>query len=381
MAPVIFSLRKIAFAAGVLAAASAPALAQEAATDSALKLTGFMSIVGGRVLGSGLGADYTGAPTIAGEQCPCYVADWHNAGVYGHSFALDQESRAGIQAKYTVNRDLNLVAQVVVRATDFKPSVQWAYAAYAVNKNWEVQFGRKRIPLYFYSDFQDVGAAYPWVSPPPELYGWEAANYNGASVRYKTSLGDTNVTTSMFAGGETVNDSEYYKLFSTGETKIRWRNLVGGDVELTNGPLTVRGVYIQANTNSSNPSIELDEHAHLKAYGIAANLDFDKWFVLSELTQQTRQFDGYRVTTPSLTVGAGYRFGAWTPFINVARYTERTTDSEAYQPTSWKRASLTLRYDVDARSSVKAQLDRHNDRTRNFGDTVNVVRLAYDRLF
>ena len=381
MAPIIFSLRKIAFAAGVLAAVSAPALAQEAAPNSALKLTGFMSIVGGRVLGSGLRDDYVGSPTINGQQCPCYVADWHNAGVYDHSFALDQESRAGIQAKYTVNPDLNLVAQVVIRATDFKPSVQWAYAAYTVNRNWEVQFGRKRIPLYFYSDFQDVGAAYPWVSPPPELYGWEAANYNGASVRFKSAIGETNVTASMFAGGETVNDSEYSKLFSTGETKIRWRNLVGGDVELANGPLTVRGVYIQANTNSVNPSLELDDHAHLKAYGIAANLDFDKWFVLSELTQQTRQFDGYRITTPALTVGAGYRIGAWTPFINFAKYTERTSDSEAYQPSSWKRASLTVRYDLDARSAVKAQFDRYNDRTRNFGDTANVVRLSCDRLF
>jgi len=381
MAPVYCSLRKIAFAAGVVAAASGPALAQEPAADSALKLTGFMSVVGGRVLGSNLGADYTGSPTIAGQQCPCYVADWHNAGVYDHSFALDQESRAGIQAKYTVSRDLNLVAQIVIRATDFKPSVQWAYAAYAVDRNWEVQFGRKRIPLYFYSDFQDVGAAYPWVSTPPELYGWEAANYNGASVRYKNAIGDTNVTASMFAGGETVQDSKYYKLLSTGATKIRWRNLVGGDVELSNGPLTVRGVYMQANINSANPAIGLDDHAHLKAYGIAANLDFDSWFVLSELTQQTRDFDGYRITTPAATVGAGYRFGAWTPFVNVAKYTERTSDSAAYQPISWTRSALTLRYDLDARSSFKAQVDHHKDRTRNFGDTVNVVRLAYDRLF
>ncbi len=380
MAPIHFSLRSIAIAAAV-AAAAAPVQAQEASQDSALKLSGFVSVVGGRVLGSSLGADYTGSSTIAGQACPCYVADWHNAGVYDRSFSLEQESRAGLQAKYTVNRDLNLVAQIVVRATDFKPSVQWAYGAYTVNKNWEVQVGRKRIPLYFYSDFQDVGAAYPWVSTPDELYGWEVANYNGASVRYKNSFGDTNLTASMFTGGETVRDSDYYKLFSTGDTRVTWRNLVGGDVELSNGPLTVRAVYAQANIRSTNASIELDDRARLKAYGVAANLDFDSWFVLSELTQQTRAFDGYRITTPAMTVGAGYRIGAWTPFVNFAKYSERTSDSEAYQPSSYSRKSLTLRYDIDPRSSVKAQVDRHKDRTRNFGDNANVVRLAYDRLF
>jgi predicted porin len=144
--------------------------------------------------------------------------------------------------------------------------------------------------------------------------------------------------------------------------------------------LTVRTVYLQANTRSTNADIELDDRARLKAYGVAANLDFDNWFVLSELTQQTRDYDGYRITTPALTVGAGYRLGAWTPFVNFAKYTERTTDSEAYAPTSWRRASLTLRYDIDPRSSVKAQFDRHQDLTRNFGDTVSVVRVAYDRL-
>ena len=54
------------------------------------------------------------------------------------------------------------------------------------------QVGRKRIPLYYYSDFQDIGLSYPWVSPPPELYGWEVTNYNGGSLRYNDSFGDTN---------------------------------------------------------------------------------------------------------------------------------------------------------------------------------------------
>ncbi|HEY0064862.1 MAG TPA: porin [Telluria sp.] len=382
MAEIKFALRGVALAALVLASTTAPARAQDGEQNSAFKLSGFVSVVGGKVLGSHLGDDYVGESALAGVDCPCYTADWHNAGVYDRSFSLEPESRAGLQARYSINRDLSLTTQIVVRGTDPTPNVQWAYAAWSISKNLEMQIGRKRIPLYFYSDFQDIGVSYPWVAVPPELYGWEVANYNGASIRYKGALGDTNFNASLFTGGETLKDSEYYKLFSTGDTKIRWKKLVGGDVELTRGPLTARMVYMQARVRALNPSIELDEGARLKAYGLAVNLDFDDWFMLSELTQLTRDIDAdYRVTAPALTIGAGYRIGAWTPFINYARYTERSTDIDAYAPTSWTRASATLRYDLDARSALKLQLDRHRDTTRNFGGDVNVFRIAYDRLF
>ncbi|MEJ7806561.1 MAG: hypothetical protein WKG03_11675, partial [Telluria sp.] len=90
---------------------------------------------------------------------------------------------------------------------------------------------------------------------------------------------------------------------------------------------------------------------------------------------------GYRVTAPAMTIGAGYHYGSWTPFVNYARYTERTSDLEIYAPQSFNRASVTLRYDIDARSAVKAQVDRQKDVTRNFGGDSTVVRIAYDRLF
>jgi len=365
----------------MLAAALLAAGARADEADSAFKLSGFVSIVGGRTSGS-LPADYAGPTTIDGKDCPCYTADWGNAGIYRERFSLAPESRAGIQGKYTLTPEVNFVGQVVIRGSDTTPNVQWAYASFAPSKSWEFQLGRKRIPLYFYSDFQDIGASYPWITVPPELYGWEATNYNGASVRYKSTVGDANLSASLFAGKETVKNSLYYRLYYDSRTKVTWSSLIGGDLELTRGPLTLRGVYMQATVRTTNAAIELDDTARLKAYGVAANLDFDNWFMLSELTQLTRDFDaGYRVTAPALTLGAGYHFGAWTPFLNYARYTERTTDADLYAITSYRRASLTLRYDIDARSSVKGQVDRHRDVTHNFGGDVTVMRISYDRLF
>lgn len=365
-----------------LALAVLPAAFAQEAPESKFKLSGFLSIVGGRVIGSDLGADYVGPPAIDENNCPCYTADWGNAGVYRQRWSLAPESRAGIQGKYTVSSELNFVGQLVLRGSDPKPRVQWAYASYSPSKNLEFQFGRKRIPLYYYSDFQDIGSAYPWVTPPPELYGWEATNYNGASLRFKQAVGEANLTASMFAGKETVKDSLYMQLYYDGKTKVTWSKLIGGDLELTRGPLTLRAVYMQSTVLTTNPTIELDDRAKLKAYGLAVNLDLEDWFVLSEITQLTRQFDaGYRVTAPAMTIGAGYHYGNWTPFLNFARYTERTDDPEVYAPQSFRRLSFTLRYDIDARSGVKGQIDKARDVTRNFGGDTTVLRVSYDRLF
>jgi hypothetical protein len=366
---------------GVLGATlSCPAWASD--EDSKLKVTGFMSIVGGRVVGASLGSDYAGPDTIDGKVCPCYTADWSTAGVYREKLTLEPESRAGIQFKYTLSRDVNLVAQIVTRGADPKPDLQWAYGSVALDRQWEVQAGRKRIPLYFYSDYQDIGVSYPWVGVPPELYGWEVTNYNGASVRYKTSVGDTNVSASMFAGREKNKDALYMRLYYGSPTDVTWRKLVGGDIEAAQGALTMRAVYMQADVHSVNIDEGLDDKAALKAFGLAANLDFEDWFVLSELTQLARTFEaGYKVTAPAFTLGAGYRYGNWTPFVNVARYKEKSSDLNVYLPQSYDRMSLTVRYDLDARSALKFQADRNKDVTRNFGGDTTILRVAYDRLF
>lgn len=368
-------------AGAVLALSLLAALPAHADDNDALKVSGFFSLVGGRASGS-LGSGYSGPTRINGENCPCYTADWSNGGVYTSDFSMRPESRAGLQMKYKLSPEWSAVGQITTRAIEATPDLQWAYLSYTPNRNIEIQVGRKRIPIYYYSDFQDVGASYPWVTPPPELYGWEATNFNGASVRFKQDLGDANLSASLFTGRETVKDSGYMQLYYDGKTEVSWKKLLGADLEFSRGPLTVRGVYVQADATSRNPGIALDTLAKLKAYGLAVNLDLDDWFILSELTQLKRDFStGYSVKAPAYTLGAGYRHGAWTPFLNYAKYKEESSDLKAYAPQAYDRWSLTLRYDIDPQSAVKAQFDKARDVTRNFGGDTRVLRIAYDRLF
>lgn len=373
--------RRAAVAAAVLTL-GASAWAQQEAGESKLKISGFLSVVGGQVLDGSLDAAYAGYNPINGQACPCYIADWSNGGVYNKNFSLTPESHAGVQFNYALTDKANLVAQLVTRGTNGNPDLTWAYLGYKLDKNWEVQVGRKRIPLYYYSDFQDVGLSYPWVSPPTELYGWDATNYNGASLRYSHSFGDTSLTASLFGGREDVNKSAYWKLYDLDDVKVSWKNIIGADLELNRGPLTVRGVYMTSDVDTIPLNPAEAYSAKLTAYGIAVNLDMDKWFLLSEVSKLTREspLDGFSYSAPAASIGVGLRLGKWTPFLNYAQYVESAGDA-SYVPATYRRTSATLRYDLNASSGIKLQLDRNLDVTNNLGGTVTVLRLSYDRVF
>ncbi|AGX88004.1 hypothetical protein Cenrod_1926 [Candidatus Symbiobacter mobilis CR] len=359
------------------------------AESSRLQISGYLSLVGGRVW-DGV-PDVYGTAQMLDATCPCYIADWGNAGVYGRDFSITPESRIGLQGTYTLTDTASVTAQIVSRGTDERPTLTWAYASVKLSDAFEVQAGRKRIPLYYYSDFQDIGLSYPWITPPPELYGWEATNYNGASVRYEGNVQGTDVRASLFAGQEKVDDSLYYELLGymdgyQGPTTVKWKNLVGADAEFSRGPLVARLVTMQSDIhidNTADPDDPWEEQQRLRAHGIAVNLDFDSWFVLSEFTKLTRDYpqDGYTVSAPAKTIGAGYRWGAWTPFLNYAKFTEESSDIELYPPTGYKRTSLTLRYDLRPGNAIKVQWDKNTDITKNYGGDGKVLRIAYDLVF
>ncbi|MEF3019424.1 hypothetical protein V3478_33245, partial [Pseudomonas aeruginosa] len=86
--------------------------------------------------------------------------------------------RAGVQGEWQLDPQWSAVAQITARTLqDQHVKLEWAYVTYAPTPEWKLQVGRKRIPLYYYSDFQDVGFAYNTVRPSPDVYGWDVVNY------------------------------------------------------------------------------------------------------------------------------------------------------------------------------------------------------------
>ena len=343
-----------------------------------LKFSGFASIVTGQIVNNAA----PGSDPEPGKSGPIYIADWSNWGAYTKSLSLQPESRAGAQAVVSFSESLRFTGQVVVRGTDSTPALTWAYVAYDLSPEWELQVGRKRIPLYYYSDFQDIGYSYPWVSPPPEVYGWDATNYNGASLRYKTALGGTTIAASLFGGKETVKESRYMISAGLNKADVTWSNIKGGDLEVSKDWLTLRGVLIQAEPsvvdrlNSAN-----NYQQKMTAYGLAANGDFGDIFVLTEFAQNNRTTLSFETKAPCYTLGVGYRLGKWTPFLNFSEYRESTTNP-SYAPVNYMRPALTLSYDVASGASLKLQVDRYLEyRGTAYTTDSTVVRLALDVVF
>lgn len=349
-----------------------------AQSEENFKLSGFASVVGGKVFG---GSDNfpLGNPKYT---APSYVADWFNAGVYEKKFSLKPETRVGVQGTYEFTKQFSATAQITSRAVDADPSLEWAYLTHKTG-NWEFQVGRKRIPLYYYSDFQDIGVAYPWITPPSDLYGWEATNYNGASVRYRVSSGGVNYVASLFAGTEKVKDSRYFGMSSTDTTDLQWKSIIGGDFELSKDWWTLRFVYMQNDVFSRERMSGIEGSQKMQAYGAAFNVDFDDWFVLSEVGQNIRKkatgvSPNYKA--PAYSVTAGYRIGNWTPFASIGNYTERSNDL-GYVPVRWRTTAAGVRYDVNPSNAVKLQYQYNKDVNASWTGNASILRLSYDMVF
>ncbi len=348
------------------------------------KFNGFVSVVAGQVVSGEReqGTDFNGF------ECPCFVADYNNGALYEDGdLAFDKETRAGIQLNVNFSDSFSVVGQAVARASTEEIKLEWIYLSWELQPGWTVQAGRKRIPMYYYSEFQDVGLSYIWVRPPQALYGWEASNYNGGSLRYTGSFGNWSVTASVYGGSEEAEEVGYTRIYDTTYQDIRWENILGGDIEVSHDWFTARFIIM----TSENSITELPDSGEFSeppteqtVMGLAMNADFGSWFVLTEMNVNERKNEafGLDVEAPAAMAGVGWRIGSFTPFISWSRYWDKSADLDAYEPERFVDASFTLRYDVNASNAFKLQIDKLSDESiaEFVGDTT-MVTLAYDMVF
>jgi len=169
--------------------------------------TGFFSLTVGKML--------SGTKGRANDtQCPCFISDYAQAGVYTGKSGLQwqPDSKLGLQGSLLFSdTPFSLTGQIVARgAHDGAVNLEWLYGNYKINDALTLQLGRKRLPMFFNSDAQDIGFALPWTHLPPQLYGWEAVNYNGANLTWNKPLDHGwHLVANLLAGAETVKESGY----------------------------------------------------------------------------------------------------------------------------------------------------------------------------
>jgi hypothetical protein len=341
--------------------------------------SGFATIGIGKMLGGTRG-------NVADYNCPCFAADYAQAGVYdGRSgLQLKPDSKIGVQGSASFdNRRYSVTAQVVARGADKgNVGLEWLYGGYKLNDKITIQAGRKRLPMFYYSDAQDIGVALPWAHLPPQLYGWEVVNYNGVNMMYQDQWKDWSATVNLLAGNETKKESGYWKIYNgrQNRTDSKWSNIVGGDLTLSKDWLETRFVYIQSDTQTKNvngmwdTALQAYDPAFIqtdfgpttqqKIYGLTVNVDYENWLARTEIIHINRP--GATWKDFAQIVAAGYRMGKWQPMLTWSNYRGVAVISMGGDPDGQEAhatTSLTLRYDLSTSSDLKVQYDSQKDKS------------------
>jgi hypothetical protein len=326
--------------------------------------SGFATLAAGKVLGG------THDPaTDSGFQCPCMPTDYAHAGVYERgAWRLGPDSVLGLQATASLGQTgLSATGQVVSRgARDGRVNLEWLYATWDINSNWTLQAGRKRLPILAQSEVQDVGYAVPWVHLPPQVYGWEIVNYNGANLLYRGRLGDVSALVNVFGGSETIEDSPFWKMYDgrAARTDSRWSGLAGAELKLALAGAELRGVYITSKTQNrfvTGGDADYSTPARQHIWGLSASYDESNWVGRAEWIYINRRQD-YGGDRASL-VAVGRRFGPWLPMLSWSRYQQLTSTLPDEPAEGHEMTSVVLRRELAANSAIKLQLDRWQDRS------------------
>ncbi|MFD2166559.1 porin [Thalassotalea euphylliae] len=333
----------IALSAATALTASLPVMAE-------VNLSGFASINAGKVLSG------DGVPQYGVE--PTFLADYPIVSAYNDEWSFDPESLFGLQVSAELTDGLSATAQIVARgANEWDPEFEWAYISYEINDEWTVQAGKKRLPLFYYSDFYDVGYAYVWMRAPADNYTWQIFNYNGVNALYSTDIGEWSIQANVYAGREDDKDNKLLGDFFFGgaETREIWKDILGGVVNVSKdwfeARLTVMEYTNERYIEGERQYFGDKDYRDGTFYGAAFNFDFENWFVLTEMSrlELDTEFDTRMVTF-------GYRWNEFTPFVGYSEYEQDDQDGENHNTTM-----VGLRWDFHPSAAFKVQYDKVED--------------------
>ena len=327
--------------------------------------------------------------TDQGFGCPCFISDYAQGGVYEHGgWKFGPDSKLGLQGTASAdNGRYALTGQVISRgAKDGAANLEWLYGTVEVNGKFTLQAGRKRLPLFVYSETQDVGYTLPWIHLPPQLYGWEIVNYNGANLVYRDQWDAWTSTLNVFGGSETARDSGYSTIYNgkDSRTDTRWSDIRGAELNMTRDWFSARVVYIQSYTQSKQVSAgesEFSDRARQRIHGASFSADYGNWLGRAEFLYIDRTED-YGKDYSQLYV-AGYHLGSYLPLVSFANYRQQLNTVAGAEAHS--TLSVVLRHDIGDSSAVKVQWDYWKDKTApgyaSMHGDAQILTLSYDRVF
>lgn len=333
-----------------------------------ISLSGFGALVGGTVVdGDGYWARL---PEAAGQ--------------YDSGVDFQTESRLGIQARYRATKELSMTGQMMVRGIDdYEPELEWLYASYSMTPDLTANVGRMRLPVYHYSDYMDVGIAYPWLRVPSDVYSLAVTNYHGASIQYNFDWDMGTTAFKIYAGqqhtdpNKLITTIEQYKTEQLYDEKGRFIGV--RDVRTTKDYEDMKGVVVDTSIDWFNLRLSyLQGKENFTFYGegdypstplfsggwtdtqfidLSVSVDYENLFFIAE-------WNDYDAIYQSWFTSAAYRIGKWTPYLFYSTFEGELTsigDPDKLDD-QYSSVGLGLGYNISSRLALKAEVTDFSDK-------------------
>lgn len=182
-------------------------------------------------------------PYVAAVQySPAYVGA-------GRRWSFLPNSKFGLQFTAIFNDKFKAVTQLLGRYEIFNDEhfyvqMDWAYLQYNPTNELDFQFGRFRLPSFYYSDYLDVNHAQPWVTPPEEVYfivGDAFSNMDGIKGSYSYYWNDWTFTGKLWYGS-----MEQDLTILIQDIDVSVRDVIGTNVQIGNDRFSIQGSVMRA---------------------------------------------------------------------------------------------------------------------------------------
>ena len=343
----------------------AVALTTTAHSQDRLRWNGFVSIGGGFTL----------------SENETMRVDGATGAEYDDRVNFRPDSLFALQAQVDLAENLTATAQLVGRGgNDFDVELEWAYISYAATDELTFSAGRKRLPIWLYSDSLEVGYSYHWIRPPTDLYGNPLNVYEGVNARYASTIGNLNSQVEVFFGGAEMDASDAVHVDVDNYGGVFWS--VGTDL------LLARVGWAHAKMTSTitiparppAPTEIVDPDNDLDYYTAAVTLNYKDFFVVSEFAKL--EYERRRNDLTAWYVSAGYQMGAFTPHLTFSELRENETNGGEGSARVNQTTTAGVRWDFHESAALKFEFSTIQDKggTSLSGDS-DAIAIALDITF
>ncbi|MDX1695348.1 MAG: hypothetical protein R3208_16410 [Ketobacteraceae bacterium] len=301
-----------------------------------------------------------------------------------------QDSIFGIQLARKLNEQFAVTGQLVARGQDsFDAEVAWAYATYVHSPETYIRAGRVRLPLFFYSDQQEVGYTYPWIRPPVEVYQFPFSSLEAVDISHSMAI-DGGSLEMQFYLGSLSEDIE--------GVAFEIEEVTGIILQLRHHHLRLRLGYNQGDVTRPVEGTPLEtlvatndafvsEDYLIEFYSAAIRYDTGRWFAFGEWTRINSE-SALSPDRDGWLVQGGTYINDATLHLTYSRLDQRLrsgTTGEQQKPFLNEEHSVTtgLRYDLDEGIALKLELQYQEElRVQGLpGENGTLYSAAVDMVF